>query len=211
MPKKNIVRGVWDGTMHTGLRRPEDVDTIVIHHAPPTAPIEIHAKNHAKKWGAGCCYHIMINPEQIVQTNDLMSFTFHCGGHNTYTVGICINRDLREGDLTENERLLLYGAIMSVKEAIPTIKYIKGHNELVATECPVTNVDRIRQDIAALEEQLHYVEKNAPNEDHINIARMLNRIIDLKGKYEGKGEFQDEARRKLLLVHQSLTELEFYK
>ncbi|WP_438446876.1 peptidoglycan recognition protein family protein [Gorillibacterium sp. sgz5001074] len=152
--KQNIVRGVWDGTYHTGLRRPEDVDTIVIHHSgPPEGTLKSHAEYHAKQWGAGISYHISIDEGLIKQCNDLLSFTFHVSGNNTYTVGIEINADLSKRAITDRERELLYAAILSVKAVLP-ITRILGHNELNATACPCTSMDQIRSDIAAIEERM---------------------------------------------------------
>jgi hypothetical protein len=152
--KQNIVRGMWDGTYHKGLRNPEDVDTIIIHHSgPPEGTLVSHANYHAQQWGAGIAYHVAIDEGLIKQLNDLLSFTFHAGGHNTYTVGIVVNADLSKRELTDRERELLYAAILTVKSILP-IKQILGHNEVNPTACPCTSVDRIRNDIAKLELQM---------------------------------------------------------
>lgn len=152
--KQNIVRGVWDGTYHTGFRNPEDIDTIAIHHSgSPEGTLISHAKYHASQWGAGISYHMSIEDGVIKQTNDLRSFTFHVAGNNTYTVGIEINRDLSKSDLTDRERQLLYAAILTVKSMLP-IKQILGHNELNKTACPCTSMSRIRDDVAKLELQM---------------------------------------------------------
>ena len=147
--------GHWDGkTYHTGFRNPEDITTIVIHHSgPPEASLVSHAKFHSRKWGAGIAYHIAIDEGRIKQLNDLLSFTYHVGNHNTYTVGIVINADLSKREMTSQERELLYGAIMSVKSVLP-ITEIKAHNELGATSCPCTNINLIRSDILALEQKI---------------------------------------------------------
>jgi hypothetical protein len=156
MPKKLIINGVWDGeTYHTGFRDPEDIDTLIIHHTAEDAPIENHAKYHSRKWGAGIAYHLIIDKGRIYQVNDLRSFTFHVGGHNTYTVGITINADLSKREMTSQERELLYGAILTVKSVLP-IKYILGHNQLNKTACPATSMNQIRADIEKLEQQIIY-------------------------------------------------------
>lgn len=152
--KQNIVRGVWDGTYHTGLRKPEDVDTIVVHHSgPPEGTLVSHANYHAKQWGAGISYHIGIDENKIKQLNNLLSFTFHVSGNNTYTVGIMVNADLSKRELTSRERELLYAAILTVKSILP-IKQILGHNELNNTACPCTSMSQIRDDVAKIELQM---------------------------------------------------------
>src|SRR5688500_7764571 len=75
--KKNIIRGTWNGTYHKGLRKPEDIDTIIIHHSgPPEGSLVSHANYHSNQWGAGIAYHIAIDEGMIKQLNDLLSFTF---------------------------------------------------------------------------------------------------------------------------------------
>lgn len=208
LPKKYVHKGVWNGTMHTGFRNYEDLDTIVIHHSgPPEGTIHSHAGHHMRKWGAGIAYHLIIDKGIIYQTNDLRSFTFHTGNNNTYTIGICVNRDLRTADLTDEERRLLYAAILAVKAAIPSIKYIKGHKELHPSECPVTDVGIIRKDIADLEEKQHYVVATTDNQ---NLFNMLTRIRDLQQKLQD-AQFAAEARRKLLIVHEAIEKAGFYK
>jgi hypothetical protein len=184
MAKRNIVRGEWDGTYHTGFRDPEDITAVIIHHSgPPNGTLESHAKYHANKWGAGIAYHIAIDQGKIKQLNDLRSFTFHAGNNNTYSVGIVVNRDLTGNDLTEVERNLLYAAIMSVKAVLP-IKEILGHREVAPTACPVTSMDRIREDIFAMEQEQILMNSK---EKQLEIAlRMQNQITYLNRMANGK-------------------------
>ena len=204
MAKKNIVRGVWDRTYHTGFRDPEDITAIIVHHSgPPNGTLESHAKHHANKWGAGISYHIAIDQGKIKQLNDLRSFTFHAGNNNTYSVGIVVNRDLTNNDLTDLERKLLYAAIMSVKAVLP-ITEILGHREVAPTACPVTSMDRIREDIFAMEQEQILMNSK---EKQLEIAgRMLNQVTYLHRMANGKmptGEASSEhqqnwARLKLM-------------
>jgi hypothetical protein len=201
-------KGHWDQvTYHTGFRNPKDITAIVIHHTgSPESSLESHAKYHMRKWGAGLAYHIAIDQDRIFQTNNLLSFTYHVGNHNTYTIGIVVNRDLSRGDLTSDERRLLYAAILSVKALLP-IQHIYAHSELNKTACPMTNVERIRQDIANLEEKINFVE-NIP--EHNRAAAAYTRMADLREKYEGTGPFKEEAKRKLLLIDEVLRQKGFY-
>lgn len=183
--KKNIVRNKWDGTFHTGFRKPEDIDTIAIHHSgPPDGTLESHAGHHSRKWGAGIAYHIAIDQGRIFQTNDLLSFTFHVGGHNTYTVAIMINADLSQREMTSQERELLYGAILTVKSLLP-IKHILGHNEFpeAKTSCPCTSMNQIRNDIASLELNMALKAAQPSREKRVKkFVDATNRIVDLCNK-----------------------------
>jgi hypothetical protein len=204
--KRYIHHGVDTGEIHLGLRQPEDITTIVIHHSgPPEGSIKSHANYHMKQWGAGIAYHLVIDEGRIWQTNDLLDFTFHVGGHNTYTVGICVNRDLTRGDLSSQERELLYAAILTVKYHIPTVEHILGHNELNKTACPCTSMNRIREDVKALEEQIHY--EHSDNNTRASAYAIAERILDLYKKAQNsESPYSDEAVRKLLLLEPVMKE-----
>ena len=216
LKKEYVVKGVWDHkTWHTGFRKPEDIDTIVIHHSgPPNGTLASHAKYHAGKWGAGLAYHISIDQGQIKQCNDLLSFTYHAKGNNTYTVAIEVNRNITEdNDLTDEERNLLYAAILTVKSLLP-IKYIRGHKEMptCATACPVTSMDRIRKDIAAIEAKMAVPKPdettpdlneeldNTPNATMAQVYAAYARFSDLYGTANKPGPNQEEAQRKILHI-----------
>lgn len=203
--KKYTIKNTWDGkTYHTGFRKPEEIDTIVIHHSgPPEGTLESHASYHAKKWGAGISYHVVIDQGRIKQVNDLLSFTYHAAGHNTYTVAIMVNRDLSKGDLTSQERELLYAAILTVKSILP-IKFIKGHNELCPTACPCTSLNKIREDVAALEHRMTYKDTDADK-----VARataVFARISDLWGKASKDGPYRKMALQDLLILEPYMRE-----
>lgn len=191
-------KGVWDNvTFHTGFRKPEDIDTIVIHHSgPPEGSMESHARAHGRKWGAGIAYHIMIDKGRIWQTNDLLSFTYHVGNHNTYTVGIEVNADLSKRAMTSQERELLYGAIMSVKAVLP-IAQILGHNELGKTACPATSMNIIRADIMAMEQKLIFESSAAHSKE--TAFKIANQLMYLYRMAEGKlpdGSVSTEGQQK---------------
>lgn len=205
IPKQYIHKGKDMGYRHTGFRDPADIDTIVIHHSgSPEGSLESHARYHASKWGAGISYHMAIDKGRIYQTNDLRSFTFHVGSHNTYTVGIIVNRDLSKSDLTSVERELLYAAILTVKKHLP-IRHIKGHNELNATSCPCTSMHQIRQDIQNLEMQIEYMKSiEYANAKAYEIA---NQTLYLYNLLERGNEGQQKwARAQLLKLYPFMKE-----
>lgn len=172
--KQKIVKGIYywaDGTttdfwtdkkaplwLPSGLRPDvtgEEIDTIIVHHMASEAPLVNQANYHVNthKW-PGIAYGLVVSGTRLLQTNNLLSMTFHAGGHNTYTVPIAIHGDLSKREMTSRERELLYAAILTAKKYIPTIKYIKGHDEVNKTSCPCTSVHKIREDIAKLELQM---------------------------------------------------------
>ena len=191
LPKKqNIIKGKWDGTYHIGLRKPEDIDTIVVHHSgSPEGTLQAHAGSHSRNWGAGIGYHISIDNGRIYQVNDLLTFSFHVGDHNTYTVGIEVNRDISKRELTSQERELLYAAILTVKSLLP-IKHILGHNELNKTACPCTSMNRIREDIAKLEMGMQRNNTKAARlERAYSVANQSTYMYDLAKGNDGNAEW----------------------
>lgn len=189
--KKYIVKGEWDGkTYHTGLRNPEDINTIVVHHSgSPEGTLQAHAGSHSRNWGAGIGYHIAIDNGRIFQVNDLLTFSFHVGGNNTYTVGIEVNRDLSKGELTSQERELLYAAILTVKSLLP-IEHIVGHNELNATACPCTSMNQIRDDIKTLEMRMERSKSKAARKERAYaVVNQATYMYSLIGKNDGNEEW----------------------
>lgn len=178
-------KGHWDGvTYHTGFRKPEDINTIVVHHSgSPEGSMEDHARFHSRKWGASVAYHLMIDKGRIWQTNNLLSFTYHVGNHNTYTVGIEVNADLSKREMTSQERELLYGAIMSVKAVLP-IEHILGHNELNPTQCPATSMNQIRADIMAIEQKMIFEQSAAHSKE--TAYKIANQIMYVYRMADGK-------------------------
>jgi hypothetical protein len=181
LKRKWIVAGVWDGkTYLEGFRKPEDITCITIHHSgSPEGTLTSHANAHARRWGAGIAYHVAIDKGRIYQTNDLLTMSYHAGNNNTYSVGIVCNRDLTKSDLTDEERKLLYAAILSVKAVIPTITDIKGHNEMPTckTACPATDMNRIRADVYALEQDM--ARSQSPQKREEIAFRIANEILFL--------------------------------
>jgi hypothetical protein len=172
-PKWKIVRGVYywaDGTYTQGYVngksaviipkgfRPFDfdvVDTIIVHHFASEASLENNANYYKNSTDEPSLpYHVVVDTDRLLQINDLMSMTFHCGANNTHTISISIRGDLSKRQITQRERELLYIGILSIKSAVPTIKYIKGHNELNNTSCPCISMDQVREDIKNLEMSL---------------------------------------------------------
>lgn len=142
----------WDGIETP--RKPEDINTIVIHHTASEAPLENQAKYHVNTHGwPGLSYHLIISGGKVIQANDLLSFTYHVASNNGYTVAICIHGDLSKRDMTSQERELLYAAILTVKSLLP-ITQILGHNQLNNTSCPCTSMNTIRTDITTLEHKM---------------------------------------------------------
>jgi len=180
------------------VRRPQDITAIVIHHTVTTAPIENIAKSHVNNDGwPGIGYHLIISNDRVYQVNDLNAASYHAKGWNDKSIGISIHADLTKRSLTEFERMLLYGTILTVKSLYPTINRIVGHNEaskelnLPGTLCPATDMNRIRQDILNLENQIAY--EKSPEAIRTKAYAVANNVSYLYNMANGKDEHGNPA------------------
>lgn len=183
---------------HYDTRRPQDIIAVIVHHTVTTAPIVNMAKSHVNNDGwAGIGYHLMIERDRLVQVNDLNSHSNHAKGWNDKAIGISIVGDLTQRPMTDIERMLLYGAILTVKKLYPTITRVLGHNEaskeldLPGTACPGTDMNRIRQDILNLENQMAY--QSSPDSIRTQAYAVANHTRYLYNMANGKDEHGNPA------------------
>lgn len=172
-PKKT-----WEGI--EGVRNAEDINSIIIHHTASEAPLDNQARYHINQHGwPGLSYHIIISGGKILQVNDLLLFTYHSSGNNDYSVSICIHGDLSKRDLMEEERKLLYAAILTVKKILP-IKQVLGHNQVNATSCPCIDMDKVRTDIGTIErKQTSWEARVKKWNEFVNEVNYLSGLIKL--------------------------------
>ena len=176
---------------HYDTRRPQDITAIIVHHTVSVAPIANMASHHVKNEGyPGIGYHLMVERDRLVQVNDLNALSYHAKGWNDKAVGISIVGDLTQRPMTDIERMLLYGAILTVKKLYPTITRVLGHNEaskelgLPGTQCPSTDCNRIRTDILNLENQMAY--QSSPDAIRTNAYAVANHTRYLYNLANGK-------------------------
>lgn len=153
-----------------GIRPIEALNTIVCHHdgipkykttsysdiilAKRIAVDHINSKKNHPNGDAGFPYDLWIRNGIIYWCNDIEPREYGVKNNNGYTVNVCVSGEYASTDqLTDADRKALYVAILMLKEAMPDDKYIKGHKELSATSCPGYDMDRVRQDIAAIERE----------------------------------------------------------
>lgn len=80
-----------------GNRPTSDITTIVIHHSvsPPDRPTASIAAYHINSNGwPGIGYHFVVKVDgTIEQTNRLVTMSYHTGGQNYYSIGVCLQGD----------------------------------------------------------------------------------------------------------------------
>ncbi|RCW44210.1 peptidoglycan recognition protein family protein [Paenibacillus prosopidis] len=206
-------------TQLAGVRDDEVLNTLVCHHdaipkrmttkysdiklASRIATAHINSKKNHPKGDAGFPYDLWIRNGNIYWCNDIEQREYGVASNNGYTVNVCVSGDYFHGDtLTPEDRRALYVAIIILKEALPAIEKIKGHGELVPTNCPGYGMNHVREDVSALEIKLELEEELANNLQGqlLNAAALNTRVNDLYGKATAPGKFQEEAIRKLSRV-----------
>lgn len=191
-------------------RSKDDIKRIVVHHFASEAPIKNQALYHINFHGwAGLAYHLVVVGDQLYQTNDLLSLTSHAKGANDIGVGISVLADLSKRNMTAVERNTLYSGILTLRALFPHA-IIQGHNEASwelakhATSCPCTDMNKIRKDVAKLEEpttpELTDVLDNTASAKLAQVYAAYTRFSDLYKTATVAGPYQEEAQRKIALV-----------
>lgn len=182
LPRKTT--GDWEPD-----RKPEEIKYISVHHsAVENGTIQGYANNHVNTQGwRSIGYHIVIKGNQTYQVNDLLSFTYHTSGHNNNTIGISVSADFSKRDITEDEKNNLYAAILTCMALfnIP-VENVLGHKEFSfnATLCPVISMDKVRNDIRTIQNQMEY----AKTDVYAKVAAQTigNQIIYLCNMLNGR-------------------------
>jgi hypothetical protein len=172
------------------------LEGITVHHFASEAPIVNQANYHINAHGwAGIAYAVIIRDGQILQTNYLDKRTTHASGGNDSSWGVCIGGDLSKRPITDFERRALTGVALGLKEMKENL-WVKGHNQISKTSCPCTDMNMIRADILATEEQLHYL--NQPSAQFVKAFAIAKRIESLHSGL-GDAKYGNERKRKLTL------------
>lgn len=183
-------------------RSMDQVTEFIVHHMASEAPLVNQANYHVNTKGwAGLGYHIVIWKDRIIQANPLDVVSNHCSGHNPQSIGVSILGDLSKRPITDLERKLVAGVLASLNAMLPGRK-ILGHNECVATTCPATSMDQIRQDVKELE--LRLTLEDSANDRLARAVKVAGRVNDLYSIASKPGKYQDEAFRKLFIIEDAM-------
>lgn len=126
-----------------GNRTTEQITTLAIHHTAvdPSVGVDAIARYHVhtKNWES-IVYHLVINAlGEIFWCNDLTKITWHAGDANDFSVGICLLGDFRaHKDVTPTSAQInrCKELIVQLRAMLPQQLEVKGHMELMDTECP---------------------------------------------------------------------------
>lgn len=197
-----------------GVRDIATLNTLVSHHdaipkhksakysdielAIRIARDHINSKKNHPNGDAGFPYDVWIRNGIIYWTNDIEQREYGVASNNGYTVNVCVSGDYHNYDtLTPEDRRALYVAIIMLKEAVPAIEHIKGHGELVPTNCPGYDIKVVREDVSSLEEQLEY--HSSPSADRALAYAFAERIENLGNKFKHE-RWGEPAKAKVMLL-----------
>lgn len=150
----------------TGIRKPEALTTIVVHHdalakgkyegvsdlelATRIAKGHMNNKIDHPEGEPGFPYDIWIRNGQVYLCNDPLPLKYGVSNNNGYTYHICVSGEYKYTDaMTDGDRNALIAAILMMQniEELPNLKDIKGHGELRPTDCPGIDMKRLRHDV----------------------------------------------------------------
>lgn len=160
-------------------RTKEQITHISIHHsAVEGGTIQGYANYHVNtlKW-SHIGYHTVIKGNQIFQTNDLLTFSYHTSSNNHYTVSVSVSGDLSKRRLTNDERDCLYATVLTYMDVfnIP-VENVLGHNEYPGnnTACPCIDMNQLRQDVKTIQMKMQQI--NTWESKMKNVDAILNQI-----------------------------------
>lgn len=172
------------------IRTPEQITHVSVHHsAVEGATIQSYANYHVNNQGwAHIGYHAVVKGDQVYQTNDLLTFSYHTSSNNPYTVSVSVSGNLSERSITEPERQCLYAAILTLIERfkIP-VENVWGHREFPDnnTSCPGSlNMDQLRYDIRGILKKMEYTQTDG-NKKAVSFE-IANQILYLYNLAQGK-------------------------
>lgn len=126
----------WNGTLKSRSR----TDYIVIHHAahPSCTPQDVHRWHLGNGW-AGIGYHFFVSKAGTIHRGRPGStIGAHVLGHNTDSIGICLEGDFEKENPTTKQLDALSWLVADLQKKYPGVKVV-GHRDLLATTCPGKN------------------------------------------------------------------------
>jgi hypothetical protein len=206
--EKLPVNPLYTWTQLKGIRPITDLTTIVFHHdgmpkhkyakytdmelMAAIANAHINSKKNRSTGDPGFPYDVYVRSGIIYFTNYIETLEYGVASNNRYTVNLCVAGDYANFDtLTDVDRKALYAAYFMLRAVLPSYKASLGHGEITPTQCPGFDMNRIRDDIHALEASLAV---SAQWNDRIAEVNRFNRQLQYLGGLIAKGEGDGSAK-----------------
>lgn len=152
------------------------IEGIVLHHSGVSVlqSVEVIHNYHKSKGWAGIGYHYYVRKDGSIYRGRLENMAgAHCPGVNSTSIGICAEGDFEQETMNDIQKNAIVELIKNIK-ARYNIKWIKGHREVVSTDCPGNNYP--------LEEIINL----ANNTEAINSSSITNENEQIDIKNDGK-------------------------
>ena len=207
----------WRGQLQKRCR----TDYIVIHNAdaPMCSAQDVHRWHLGNGW-AGIGYHFFVRKNgQIYRGRPLETVGAHTQGFNSVSVGICfegkyhsVDKHMPDAQFTAGRELLMYLRQIYQQAAI------KGHRDLMATDCPgryfpykklvngeeenlmSKEYDELSGRLAKVENPMiyNYMDENMPEWAKPTVQKLLDKGA-LKGNERGELGLTEEFLRVLVI------------
>lgn len=117
------------------------IDGIVLHHSGVNVlqSVETIHNYHKNKGWAGIGYHFYVRKDGSVYRGRPENMAgAHCPGVNSISLGICAEGDFEQEIMNDVQKNAIVELIKYIKLRY-NIKWIKGHREILSTDCPGAN------------------------------------------------------------------------
>ena len=131
------------------------VEGIALHHSGVTVlqSVEVIHNYHKSKGWAGIGYHYYVRKDGSVYRGRPENMAgAHCPGVNSISIGICAEGNFNEETMSDEQKQAIIELVKDIKSRYD-IKWIKGHREIISTDCPGNNfpLEEIKNVIANVE------------------------------------------------------------
>ena len=117
------------------------IEGIVLHHSGVKVlqSVETIHNYHKNKGWAGIGYHFYVRKDGSVYRGRPENMAgAHCPGVNSISLGICAEGDFEQEIMNDVQKNAIVELIKYIKLRY-NIKWIKGHREILSTDCPGAN------------------------------------------------------------------------
>ena len=117
------------------------IEGIVLHHSGVKVlqSVETIHNYHKNKGWAGIGYHFYVRKDGSVYRGRPEKMAgAHCPGVNSISLGICAEGDFEQEIMNDVQKNAIVELIKDIKSRY-NIKWIKGHREILSTDCPGAN------------------------------------------------------------------------
>lgn len=135
---KNIVDQLQKHPTKSYLTRSvSQAEMIIIHHFGGDISVDEAARIHVEDNGwPGIGYHVVCTSKDVLLTNRLHTISYHCGGQNSKSVGLCVAWDWRHYLPPPHQLSYIAYAVDLIRFAVGRDIPVYPHSAFRPTDCP---------------------------------------------------------------------------